>query len=164
MNKTFLLMFVLGLSASAQNAKTVLENAQKAIGGVRSVRYSGTGMNAFFGQALTAGKEWPRRELETVNGAINYEQKSATIELNFKQPVFGGQRQVAFVNGDKAWAVGPNGAAPQNAAAEERQLAIWMTPHGFVRAALAAGNATVKSRNEGGKKVSVVSFLSLIHI
>jgi glyoxylase-like metal-dependent hydrolase (beta-lactamase superfamily II) len=146
---------------SAQDAKTVLESAEKALGSVRSIQFSGTGMNAFFGQALTAGKEWPRRDLESVTGAFNYDQKSAQLELVFKQPVFGGQRQTLVVNGDKAWAVGQQGANPQLAAAEERQLQIWMTPHGFVKAALAAGNATVKSRTEGGKKVNVVSFMAM---
>jgi glyoxylase-like metal-dependent hydrolase (beta-lactamase superfamily II) len=146
----------------AADAKTVLENAQKAIGNPQSVQFSGTGMNAFFGQALSAGKEWPRRDLESFTGAINFQQKSSRIELNFKNPVFGGQRQNAEVNGDKAWTVAPNGTAnPQLAAAEERQLMIWMTPHGFVDAALAAGNATVKSRSENGKKVNVVSFTAM---
>jgi glyoxylase-like metal-dependent hydrolase (beta-lactamase superfamily II) len=146
---------------SAQDAKTVLATADKALGNVKSVQFSGTGMNAFFGQALTAGKEWPRRDLESVTGAINFDQKSARLELAFKQPVFGGQRQNSQVNGDKAWTVGPNGANPQLAAAEERQLQIWMTPHGFVKAAMAAGNATAKSRTVGGKKVNVVSFTAM---
>ncbi len=146
---------------SAQDAKTVLAAADKAIGSVKSVQFSGTGMNAFFGQALTAGKEWPRRNLESVTGAINYDQKSARMELVFKEAVFGGQRQNTVVNGDKAWTVGPNGAVPQLAAAEERQLVIWMTPHGFIKAAMAAGNATAKSRNEGGHKVNVVSFTAM---
>ena len=155
---------VLAIAAAtlpAQDAKTVLETAQKAIGNPNTVQFSGTGMNAFFGQALTAGKEWPRRDLESFTGGINFDQKSARMELVFKNAVFGGQRQNAQVNGDKAWAVGPNGANPQLAAAEERQLQIWMTPHGFLRGALAAGNATVKSRNEGGKKVNVVSYTAM---
>jgi glyoxylase-like metal-dependent hydrolase (beta-lactamase superfamily II) len=147
----------------AEDAKTVLQNAQKAMGSVQSVQLSGTGMNAFFGQALSAGKEWPRRDLESVAVAINYQQKSDRIEYVFKTPgVFGGQRQNSVVNGDKAWTVGANGAAnPQLAAAEERQLQIWMTPHGFLQAAVAAGNATVKSRTENGRKVNVVSFTAM---
>ncbi len=157
----FAAISVLARPAAAQDAKSVLEQAQKALGNVSSVQFSGTGMNAFFGQALTAGKEWPRRDLESFSGEINFDQKSSRLELNFKQPVFGGQKQVAFVNGDKAWTMGPNGPVPQLAAAEERQLNIWMTPHGFVRAALAAGNATVKSKTENGQKVKVVSFTAM---
>jgi glyoxylase-like metal-dependent hydrolase (beta-lactamase superfamily II) len=151
----------LAATVSAQDAKTVLENAQKAIGNPQTVQFSGTGVNAFFGQALTAGKEWPRRDLESASGSINFDQKSARLELVFKNEVFGGRRQNSEVNGDKSWTVGPNGAVPQSAAAEERQLQIWMTAHGFLRAALASSNATVKSRTENGKKVNVVSFTAL---
>src|SRR5215468_1564816 len=93
MQKKHLLVVVLGLvtSACAKDANSVLNSAQSAMGNPKSIQYSGTGMNAFFGQALTAGKEWPRRDLTSVKGGVNFDQKSATIELNFKQPVFGGQ-------------------------------------------------------------------------
>jgi glyoxylase-like metal-dependent hydrolase (beta-lactamase superfamily II) len=59
--------------------------------------------------------------------------------------------------GDKAWNVGANGPAPQLATAEERQLHIWLTPHGFLRAAAAAGNATLS----GEEGASVISFTAL---
>jgi glyoxylase-like metal-dependent hydrolase (beta-lactamase superfamily II) len=143
----------------AQDAKTVLQNAEKAMGDVKSIEYSGTGMNAFFGQALLAGKEWPRRDLTSYSRTINYEQKSSKEELAFAQPVFGGQRQNAEVNGDKAWNTGANGqAVPQIAASEERQLQIWLTPHGFLKGAMDSGNATVKS---GPNKSKVVSFTAM---
>jgi glyoxylase-like metal-dependent hydrolase (beta-lactamase superfamily II) len=144
----------LPLAALAQDAKTILQNAEKSLGTVRSIQYSGPGMNAFFGQALTAGKEWPRRELSSYTRKINYDQKSSSEQLVFKEAVFGGQQQNTQVNGDKAWNVGANGQpAPQPATAEARQLQIWLTPHGFVKAALAA-NASSRSRN-------VVSFTTL---
>jgi len=65
------------------------------------------------------------------------------------------------VNGDKAWAVGPNGPNPQLAAAEDRQLQILLSPHGFLQAAMAAGDAAAKAKSDGGKKVTVVSFTAL---
>jgi glyoxylase-like metal-dependent hydrolase (beta-lactamase superfamily II) len=126
-----------------KDANAVLQDAQTAMGNVSSIQYSGTGMSAFFGQALTAGEEWPRRELSSFTRSINYDQRSSREELNFAQPVFGGQQQNVQVNGDKAWSVGASGPVPQPAAAEERQLQIWLTPHGFVKGALAAGNATL---------------------
>ena len=46
------------------------------------------------------------------------------------------------------------------AAAELRQLEIWLTPHGFVKAAM-AGNPTAVSRREYGERVTVVSFEAL---
>lgn len=164
MNSKFAYLTVCALvfagPVSAQDAKAVLARAQSAMGNPAALQYTGMGMNAFFGQALTAGQEWPRRPLDAVTAAINYEQKAATLGLMFKNPVFGGQRQNTFVNGDRAWNIGPNGPNPQLAAAEERQLQIWMTPHGFLRAA-AAANPTVTSRTEGSAKVDVVSFTAM---
>jgi glyoxylase-like metal-dependent hydrolase (beta-lactamase superfamily II) len=154
-------MAITAVTVSGQDAATVLQNAEKAMGSVKSIQYAGTGMNAFFGQALTAGKEWPRRELTSYTRTINYEGKSSSEELVFAQQVFGGQRQNAEVNRDKAWNVGPNGPASQPATADERQLQIWLTPHGFLKAARESGNAAVKSRTENGKKVNVVSFRML---
>jgi glyoxylase-like metal-dependent hydrolase (beta-lactamase superfamily II) len=84
---------------------------------------------------------------------VNYEQRSARDEMNFAQPTFGGQQQNTQVNGDKAWNVGPNGPAPQLATAEERQVAIWLTPHGFLRGA-ASANDVVLSGTEGASVIS----------
>lgn len=140
-------------SVFAQDARGVIATAQKAIGNPSSLQIEGAGMNAFFGQALTAGKEWPRRDLESFKLAINYDQKSLSQELVFKRPVFGGQRQNAHVNDTKAWSVGQTGANPQLAAAEERQLLIWLTPHGFLRAAAAATDTAV-SPSAGGSSVT----------
>jgi glyoxylase-like metal-dependent hydrolase (beta-lactamase superfamily II) len=150
-------------TACAKDARSVLQDAQESMGNPQTVQFMGTGMNAFFGQALTAGNEWPRRDLDSVNGAINYEQRSARLEFNFKNPVFGGQRQISVVNGDRAWGIAADGttANPQLAAAELRQLQIWMTPHGFVRAAQAAGNAMLESRTEDGQQVDVITFTAM---
>jgi hypothetical protein len=41
---------------TTRDANGVLQDAQTAMGNVNSIQYSGTGMNAFFGQALTAGQ------------------------------------------------------------------------------------------------------------
>jgi glyoxylase-like metal-dependent hydrolase (beta-lactamase superfamily II) len=152
----YLAALVVGCSAP-KDAKTVLTDAQNAMGNVTSIQYSGTGNNPFFGQALTAGQEWPRRELSSFTRTINYDQRSARDELNFAQPVFGGQQQNAQVNGDKAWNVGPNGPAPQLAAAEGRQLQIWMTPHGFLKGAMAASDATLTA----GEGTNTISFTAL---
>ncbi len=146
------LVAVAGCGGS-KDAASVVRDAESAMGNVTSIQYSGTGMNAFFGQALTAGQEWPRRDLASYTKTINYEQRSARDELNFAQAVFGGQQQNAQVNGDKAWNVGANGPAPQPATAEERQLHIWLTPHGFLKAAAAATDAML-AEDEGSSRIS----------
>jgi glyoxylase-like metal-dependent hydrolase (beta-lactamase superfamily II) len=114
-------------------------------------------MSAFVGQALTAGEPWPARELSSFTETINYDQKSARAELNFAQPTFGGQQQNTEVNGDKAWNVGPNGPVPQLATAEARQLLVALTPHGFVKAGLAATDATLS----GTETAPVISFTTM---
>ncbi len=54
------------------------------------------------------------------------------------------------MNGDKAWNIGADGQpTPQLANAEERQIQIWMTPHGFVKGAIDAGNATLTPGTDG---------------
>ena len=141
-------------AACTKDANSVLNSTQSAMGNPKSIQYSGTGMNAFFGQALTAGKEWPRRNLTSYTRTINYDQKSSKEEMSFAQPVFGGQQQNAEVNGNKAWNVGANGPAPQPAATEERQLQIWLTPHGFIKGALASGNATLKEGDAGSQMIT----------
>jgi hypothetical protein len=140
--------------SGAKDAATVLADAQKAMGNPSSIQYAGTGMNAFFGQALTAGEAWPRRDLTAYTRAIDYDKRASIEELTFAEAVFGGQRQNAEVVGDKAWNVGANGPVPQPAAAEERQLMIWLTPHGFLKGAAASGNATLATAADGSHTVT----------
>jgi hypothetical protein len=151
------LLFVVAGCAARKDADSVLSGALEKIGDVSSIEYSGTGRNGFFGQAILAGQEWPLREMSSFTRTIDYTQRSAREELTFTQPTFGGQQQNAQVNGDKAWNMGPNGPVPQAAAAEERQLLIWLTPHGFLKGAHDAGNATL-TESAGN---DVVSFTAL---
>jgi len=146
--------------AQPKTAASVLQSAQTAMGNPSSIRYSGTGKNAVVGQGLTAGQEWSPRDLTAYARNIDYDKRASREEMTFAEPVFGGQQQNAEVVGDKAWNLGPNGPVPQLAAAEDRQLEIWLTPHGFVKGALAAGNATLAPQAEGAAS-SVVSFTAL---
>ena len=151
------LVLSLPILATAKDAKPFLLEAQKALGDVTTLQYSGTGMSGSFGQALLAGKEWPRRELSAFTRSINYEQRASRDELTFVQAVIGGTQQTTQVSGDKAWSVGASGPTPQLAAAEERQLHIWLTPHGFLKAASSAPDANLE-RKAGA---DVVSFTAL---
>ena len=134
---------MLAACSSTPDAKSVLRQAANAMGNVRSIQYSGTGNNGNFGQSISSGADWPKREVTTYTMSINYEQKSSSEKIVFAQEVFGGRQQNAEVNGDKAWTMGPNGPVPQLADAEERQLQIWMTPHGFIKAGLEANDTRI---------------------
>jgi glyoxylase-like metal-dependent hydrolase (beta-lactamase superfamily II) len=148
------------LAACASTPKSVLGSAQQAMGDPTSIQYSATGMNAFFGQALGVGKEWPRRELASYTRIINYPQKSSSEQITFVLPTFPGpsREQNSQVNGDKSWNMGANGPVAQPASAESRQLQIWLTPHGFVQAAMNAPDTTLTKAADGS---SVITFTAL---
>ncbi|MGE3840127.1 MAG: MBL fold metallo-hydrolase [Vicinamibacterales bacterium] len=138
---------------------SVLESAQQTMGNPTSIRYAGTGTNGFVGQPLAAGGPWPQRPLTAYARTIDYDKRAAREELTFAEAVFGGQQQNTQVVGDRAWSVGPAGPVPQLGSAEERQLSIWMTPHGFLRGAAASGSATLEAPE--GSPTSTVTFTAL---
>jgi glyoxylase-like metal-dependent hydrolase (beta-lactamase superfamily II) len=144
--------------ASAQDAKTVLQAAQNAMGDVTSIQYSGTGHINSFGQAWVPNAPWPSTNLTSYTKTIDYSSKSAKEDLIHSEPspmVKGGGRPFAgddkqqnFVSGTYAWDMPGSTAVPQLGAAAERQLQIWLTPHGFLKAAMENG-ATVKKAGTG---------------
>ena len=160
----FTLALSLGLcfSAAAQDAKSVLQSATKAMGDVKSIQYSGTGHLGALGQAFTPGGAWPMNNIKSYTRTIDYGSKSSREELTQVEPTpirngggapfAGEQKQVNLVSGEYAW--NQPGPAPQPAiaAAEERQMQIWLTPHGFLKAAM-ENNATAK-KGSGGTVVS----------
>ncbi len=153
---------VCAAAASAQDAKTVLQAAQKAMGDVTSIQYSGTGHLNFFGQAWTPNGPWPETILTSYTKTIDYGSKSAKEDLVHSEPnpmVKGGGRpfagddkQVNFVSGAYAWDMPGSAPVPQPGAAAERELQIWLTPHGFLKAAM-ENNATAK-KGPGGTVIS----------
>jgi glyoxylase-like metal-dependent hydrolase (beta-lactamase superfamily II) len=157
--------FLLGLclSVSAQDAKNILQSATKTIGDVKSIQYSGSGDLGVLGQAFTPGGPWPINNIKSYTRTIDYGSKSAREEMTLVEPTpirnggggpfAGEQKQVNLVSGQYAWNQPGNAAQPAVAAAEERQLQIWLTPHGFLKAAV-ENNATAKK----GKGGTVVSF------
>jgi len=58
-------------AASAQDAKTVLQGAQKAMGDVSSIQYSGTGHLNAYGQAFMTGGAWPVTNLTSYTKTID---------------------------------------------------------------------------------------------
>jgi glyoxylase-like metal-dependent hydrolase (beta-lactamase superfamily II) len=147
------LYFLCAGASSAQDAKTVLQAAQKAMGDVTSIQYSGTGHIYSFGQAWTPNAVWPSTNLTSYTKTIDYSSKSAQEDYVHSEPnpmVKGGGRpfagddkQVNFVSGQYAWDMPGSKPIPQPGAAGDRQLQIWLTPHGFLKAAM-ENNATAK--------------------
>lgn len=164
-------LLLVSLAASAQDAKTVLENALKAMGtaNLKSIEYSGSGSDFALGQAPNPSAPWPRFNVKSYTRLIEYEtpllreEKVRTQGENPPrggggQPLAGEQRQVQIVSGQYAWNVAGNNATPAPAAMDERLLQVWLTPAGFVKTGLINGKATVKSQTYNGHKVNVVTY------
>jgi glyoxylase-like metal-dependent hydrolase (beta-lactamase superfamily II) len=152
------LVALLVWTASAQDAKTVIGNASKAMGvdQLKTVQFSATGLDFALGQAPNPSSPWPKFINKSYSRSINFETPASRVERvrtqgenpphgGGQQPIVGEQpqNQTIIVNADTPWV---------------QQLEIWMMPHGFLRAA-AARNATVEAKTVGGKKYQVVTFL-----
>ena len=144
-------------TASAQDARTVIATASKAMGvdTLKTVQFSATGWDFALGQAPNPGSPWPKFIEKSYTRAINFETPASKVDRvrmqgenpprgGGQQPVAGEQTQTQtiLVSADTPWA---------------QQLEIWMTPHGFLRAA-AMKNATSEAKTIGGKKYNVVTF------
>ncbi len=160
-----LALIVAGDSLRAQDARSVLQAAVKAMGAdnVRTIQYSGTGWNAGVGQSFSPEADWPRFEVTRYARTIDYNARSSREEFTRRQgnnpprggggtPLQGDQQQVFVVSGNYAWNMNDQTPVPQPGqylagipVTEFRQLDILLTPHGFLKAAQAANNATAIS-------------------
>jgi glyoxylase-like metal-dependent hydrolase (beta-lactamase superfamily II) len=150
--------------AQAQAAQSVLQTAAKAMGAdaVKCLTYSSNnGYVAIVGQGYSPADDWPKLELASFTRVINYDAKSMREEQVRRQgnyparggggiPIQGEQRVVTLVNGNYAWGLNGTTVNPQPAAAEARQLEIWLDPHGFLKGAMAARDLVTFDRYEGG--------------
>ena len=173
--KKLLLLLLLGAllapATSAQDARAVIAAASKAMGadGVRSVEYSATtGAMYAVGQAPGPGKPWPRFTIIKYNAAINYEAPAMREELvridDENPPRGGGAGGYVPATGQGGIRPIPFGPQTQVAVRDARTdvglLQIWLTPHGFLKAA-AAANPTLRTTTAGGKSARLVSFKAL---
>jgi glyoxylase-like metal-dependent hydrolase (beta-lactamase superfamily II) len=174
-------------SASAQevNARAVLEASARAMGtaNLKTVEYSGAGFTSLIGQQFAVDGGWPTIEIANYTRAIDYEARWSREDYTRRQgnyPTFGrvplaDTRVTAIVSGEYAWDM--NGATPVPLTRmyldgapfnELRQLELAITPHGFLKAALAAKDLhAVRIRYVGasdfglsqfGRWVTLISF------
>jgi glyoxylase-like metal-dependent hydrolase (beta-lactamase superfamily II) len=176
------LILLMAAAAEAQDAMAVLRAASTAMGAgnVRSIQYTGTGWGAPVGQGYTAEEDWPRLDVTSYKRVIDYENRSSSEEWTRRQgnnpprggggvPVEGDWQQSFFVSGEYAWNMNGNMAVPaarlsssnSGLRGEARQLDIWLSPHGFLKAAMAAGNATAVSLPMEGQRKTIVSFTAM---
>jgi hypothetical protein len=187
----FALVALTAGEAAAQDAKAVLQAASTAMGAnnLKTIQISGSGYIAAVGQSYSPNDDWPKFQMPSYTKTIDYDAKYSMEELTRTQgnypprggggtPIQGEQRQIFLVNGNFAWNMEGTNPVPLTTLylyaipfAELRQLDIVMTPHGFLKAAMAAGNAmatriTVAGSSnpgmtQGGKKATIISFTAL---
>ena len=151
----------------------VLDAAAEAMGvdQLRCVSFSGEGYAGMVGQNITQNTDWPRgealraysRKIDFRNGVSveRFSRKPGMNPASWKYgpgwlggtPLQRHERQTFAVSGRHAWhADGPGRPVPAPRSAELWQLDMWMTPHGFVRAARMPGaNPTAIWRWELGE-------------
>src|SRR5580698_1069188 len=188
--KAAVLVAFLGLigSASAQTVKdvrSVLEASLQAMGGanLKTIRYSGSGWSSRIGQTYGLAEDWPHYEVANYTRAIDYEAKSSREDYTRRQgayPLLGRQpmseeRVTSILSGNYAWDMQGDRPVPFTSLyldgvsyTDLRQLELAITPHGFLKAALAATDATAitlpivgasdAGLSQNGRKVTIVSF------
>jgi glyoxylase-like metal-dependent hydrolase (beta-lactamase superfamily II) len=174
----FALLALMAGPAAAQDVKAVLQAAAKNMGAdtLKTLQITGKGWTAGVGQSYSPLEDWPRFEVPTYTRTIDFDAKSSREELTRRQgnyprrgQVLAADQQLAyFSSGNYAWNMqGGNPVAVAPDAAEIRQLEIWLTPHGFLKAAMApnANPAMFRTHIYGdfpeGADVTIVSITAL---
>ena len=148
----FACIALLASTASAQDTKTVLANAVRAMGveNLNSIHYYGTGANGNFGQSNNANQPWPLAAANDYVRAIDFAQPASRATwTTFAVSVTGGravqgQGQQTITPANQAWA---------------QQLEIWITPWGFLKGAL-ANNATARRQTVNGRPYQEVTWVA----
>src|SRR6267154_2494591 len=138
------------LATPSQAQQSRLEQAAAAMGAanLNSIQYVGSGNVYSFGQGFEPGERFPRFIQRTYNASINYQTPAMRLiqvrsqgenppRGGGQQALAGDQRAVAVVSGKFAWQEAGNQAQPNNVAAADRLRALWATPHGVIKAAMA---------------------------
>jgi glyoxylase-like metal-dependent hydrolase (beta-lactamase superfamily II) len=183
--RLFAVVALLALMAGtmgAQDGRAVLQAVAKNIGAdtVKTIQITGTGFNAAPGQSFSPTEDWPRFEVTSYTKTIDYDARFSRELITRRQgsnpprggggtPLQGEQRQEFLLSGNSAWNVQNNSPVAITAGylagipvSELRQLDIALTPHGFIKAALAQGaNPTAVTWTPGGRRVTDVSFTAL---
>src|SRR5215467_7409639 len=148
------LLALLTVTATAQDAKTVISSASRAMGveGLNSIHFYGVAENGNLGQNNNSNQPWPMTAANDYVRAIDFTQPASRATWQtYAVPVTGGAATLA---------AGQQNITPQNNTWAQ-QLEIWITPWGFLKGA-AANNATVRAQTVNGKRYQEVTFNSPI--
>ncbi len=147
-------------SAVAQDAKTVIANAQKALGDLKSITYSGSAKDVSFQQCGAnaadmncRGTHDPMRPINNYVRVIDLVTMAARHTGATNNPAGGGATTPA--PGTMLQQVTPQQADVSQPWANS--LELYITPWGFLKGA-AANNATASRRKVGGKNFTVLTW------
>ena len=171
--------------AQTVDARKCLEAASKAMGAtnLKTIRYSASGWFSRIGQTYGLAEDWPHYEVADYTRVIDYDAKWSREDYTRRQgkyPLLGStpmpeQHITSILSGKFAWDMHGDTPVPLTRMyldgvpySDLRQLEIAITPHGFLKAALAATDATAISLpivgpsdiglSQIGRKVTIVSF------
>jgi glyoxylase-like metal-dependent hydrolase (beta-lactamase superfamily II) len=145
-------------TSGQQDPKTVLSNVSKAMSadGLKTIQYSGSGADFSLGQAMNPGSPWPRFTDKSYTRTIDFEKQASQLQrvrTQGENPPRGGggqplvgeqnQNQVVIFSDNTPWV---------------QRLDLVMLPWGFLRAASAAADTSVRSEKMNGKRYTVLSF------
>jgi glyoxylase-like metal-dependent hydrolase (beta-lactamase superfamily II) len=174
--------------AQEVDARAALMASLKAMGGenLKTIEIAAAGSTSLIGQQYSVEGNWPQIQIADYTRAIDFDARWSREDYTRRQgnfPTFGrvpiaDQRVTAIVSGQYAWDI-QNGmpvpltrpyldGAPFN---ELRQLELAITPHGFLKTALAASDAkAIKLQllgasdfglSQHGRWVTIVNFTFL---
>jgi len=131
-------------SAQAVDARKAIEAAAKAMGtmNVKSIQFVGDGYVANVGEQYNLTDGWPQVPVTDYTRTIDYDGRYMRVDYDETQ---GGNHVVNVVNGNFAWDMKGDTPVPLTRLyldgipyVDLRQLEIVLSPHGFIKAALAA--------------------------
>jgi glyoxylase-like metal-dependent hydrolase (beta-lactamase superfamily II) len=147
-------------SAMAQDAKTVIANAQKALGDVKSITYSGSAKDVAFQQCGANSTDMTCRFTHDPMRPINNYVR--VIDLTASASRATGATNNIGAGGSTTLTPGTffQQVTPQQADVSQpwgNSLELYITPWGFLKGA-AANNATVSHRKVDGKNYAVLTW------
>ena len=154
------------LTPGAQAPPPVVSAASEAMGvaALQRIQYSGTGSAFSIGQAASPGGPWPRFELAKYVARVDYAalaMREETVRRDVERPPRGGGA------GPFNPSTGQGGMRPipgdvvqtlvSSPSSEAGLIQVWMTPHGFLKAA-STKNVQVMPVRVDGRALQAVSF------
>ena len=155
-----LLLLAAGIaSAQSVDARKALEASAKAMGAtnLKTLQYSGNGWFSMIGQTYGLAEDWPHYEVTDYTRAIDFDAKWSREDFTRRQgkyPTLGRtpmpeQHVTTILSGKYAWDMQGDKPVPLTrmyldgvSYSDLRQLELVLTPQGFLKAALAASDAT----------------------